>query len=294
MSELTSCIQAVEGLMSKSSWTDGMQLRKQIIRLFEEGVDMKTIIDALIARAHEKEEEVILQGLSPSSKYLSNDDLTTVERALGINDPTPENRAAWEMKFKEGRARYWCPNPECGYSGNDEFRDGRATGTGLMQCPQCGRLVDDMRYLTRKWTPEEQAAFEAERNARVAEWEAKRAAEGELKRQRDAQIASVRSDAVKATREIELHQWLLNGDDEDAFSWDEHDAERKIRTVIALMLRPLNFGRLPIPADDVVAYFKQTMKDSDDDLQAANKEFNRCAQSFDKMTIETMEETDNE
>lgn len=292
MSELTSCIQAVEGLMSKSSWTDGMQLRKQIVRLFEEGVDMKTIINALVARAHEKEEEVILQGLSPSSRHLNNDDLTAIERTLGINDPTPENQAAWERKFREGRARYWCPNPECGYAGNSEFRDGRATGIGLMQCCQCGRLVDDERYFTRRWTPEEQAAYERDRDARRAASEAKRLAATELKRKQESQTKEVRSEAVAAVKAIDEFQWVLDGDDAESFVWDEHDAEKRIRTVSSLMLRPLMFGKLVVPADDVVAYFKANLKPADDDdLQAAAREFNRCAQSFDRMT---MEETDND
>jgi hypothetical protein len=289
MSELTSCIEHVRNMMSKTYPPVTLaDIRPQIVRLFEEGVTMKPIVDLLVARQHELHEEMVL-GLR-NHDHLSPDDFKIIERTLGVNELTPENREHWEAKFRSGLARYWCP--QCGYAGNDEFPTGKGGfGSKYMWCYLCGHLVDDPRYFTRSWTPEEQKAHEAQRDKRRAELEAKRIAEGELKKKRDAQIASVRSDAVKATREIELHQWLLNGDDEDAFSWDEHDAQRKIRTVIALMLRPLNFGRLPIPADDVVAYFKQTMKDSDDDLQAAAKEFNRCAQSFDKMT---MEDADND
>ena len=285
MSELTSCIEHVKNMMSKTYPPITLaDIRPQIVRLFEEGVTMKSIVDLLLKRQHDLHEEMVL-GLR-NHDHLSPDDFKVIERSLGVNESTPENREHWESKFRSGRARYWCP--QCGYAGNEEFPNGKGGfGSNVMWCYLCGHLVGDPRYFTREWTTEEQKAHEAQRDSRRAELEAKRIAEGELKRQRTAQIASVRSDAVKATREIELHQWLLNGDDEDAFSWDEHDAEKRIRTITALMLRPLNFGRLPIPADDLIIYFKENLKPSDDDdLQASAKEFNRCATRFDKMTIE--------
>jgi hypothetical protein len=285
LSELTSCIEHVRNMMSKTFPPVTLaDIRPQIIRLFEEGVTMKPIVDLLVARQHTLHEEMVLGLRNPD--HLSPGDIRVIERTLGVNELTPENREHWEAKFKSGRARYWCP--QCGYAGNDEFRNGKSLGLpNYIACYQCSYL-EDSRYFSRGWTPEQQAAFEGERQARRAASEAKRIAESELKSQRGAQVASVRQGAIKVAREIELHQWLLNGDEEDTFSWDERQGEKRIRTVTALMLRPLNFGGLPIPADDLIAYFKANLKPpEDDDLQAAQTEFSNCALSFDKMTMET-------
>jgi hypothetical protein len=290
MSELTSCIEHVRNMMSKTFPPITLaDIRPHIVRLFEEGVTMKPIVDLLVKRQHDLHEEMVL-GLR-NHDHLSPDDFKVIERILGVNELTPENREHWEAKFKSGRARYWCP--QCGYSGNEEFPKAKAFGPNVMFCYQCGLLVDDSRYFTLQWTHEEQKAHEVQRDARRAELEAKRLAEAELRRKQESQTKEVRSEAVTAVKAIDEFQWVLEGDDEESFVWDEHNAEKRIRRVSSLMLRPLMFGKLPVPADDVVAYFKGDLKPADgDDLQAAEKEFNRCAQSFDKMTMEMEAEND--
>ena len=281
MSELTTCIQAVSGLMSQSETTNPKELRKRIVRLYEEGIDTKTLIAALIARGHEKEEELILSGGSLDSLPLTISDLTAVERTLGINDITPENRAAWEKKFREGRALYWCP--ECGYAGNGEFNKGGVFGPSFMFCYQCNYVAADPRYFTRSWTPEEQAAFEAEIQARRAAVDAKRVADAELKSKRATQQAAIRSEAVKAARVIDEYQWTLSGEDPEDYEYVE--LESAIRTVMNLMSRPTAVGQLPVPADDLVTYFKSNLKPTDD-LEMSQQEFNRCAREYDAMSME--------
>jgi hypothetical protein len=280
MSELVNCIEHVYQLMAKCESTDRAEVRRRIIRLFEEGIGTKAIIDALLVVASQKHEQRVLLDLSPSSDNLSDADFNEVEKILGVNEPTPENKAHWEEKFRSGRARYWCPS--CGYSGNDEFTSLDKIGlTGVIRCSQCP-YFEDARYFTRKWTPEEHQAFEAERTARRAAVSTRRVADAELKAKRATQQAAVRSEAVKAAKLIDEYQWTLSGEDPEDYEYVE--LESAIRTVMNLMLRPTAVGQLPVPPDDLVAYFKSNLRPTDD-LEAAQKEFNRCVREYDAMVM---------
>jgi hypothetical protein len=291
MSEFVQCVEAITQMMSKSVEAQldprgfREQIRSRLTRLFEEGLDMTTVIGLLIARQHEKAEEKILDQCSHDHLDLS--DFNVVEKQLGLNDLTPANRERWTAKFKEGRAKYWCPS--CGYSGNDEFRDvGKAIGTrDYLMCPQC-HVLEYVRFFTRDWTPEEQATYVTERKAKQDALASARIAKADLEQRQKAKLAEFRAEAIKAVKAIDELRWSLLGEDSEDWLWDEESKNYEIRSVMRLMLRPTLLGGLAVPQDDVVAFFKANLKPADD-LEMSRAEFDRCAKEFNMQMLRAME-----
>lgn len=295
-SELIQCIEAVTQMMGKS--VDAQldprgfkeQVRTRVTRLFEEGLDQKLILDLLIARQHEKHDQLVLDEVNHD--YLDLGDFNIIEKTVGLNEPTLENRQRWELKFKEQRALYLCP--QCGYTGTSEFKDVSKT-FGLpdyIACPLCS-YFEYRRFFTRDWTPEEQAAFEKarteRREAQAAEHVAKTELEARQKKIRD----KIRVDAVKAVRVLDELQWTLVGEPAEDYGWDESLAESQITCVSQLMIRPTFEGGLAVPWDEVVAFFKGNLRPSED-LEAMQADFNRVAKAFNMEMLTAMTGGDND
>jgi hypothetical protein len=276
MNELTQCIELVIQMMGKSvaAQLDARgfceQVRARVTRLFEEGLDMKTIVDLLIERQHEKEN-------SDHGAHLDQGDFSVIEKKIGLNDPTPENRTRWGTNFSDGRARHLCP--QCGYAGNSEFRDCKSLGLAdYIQCPLC-YCFEYRQFFTRDWTPDEQATFEKERTATRKAQAEKRIAQAEREQRQKKMLDELRSEAVKAVKIIDELQWSLMGESPDDYLWDEELVKHEIRRVMELIVRPTFEGALPVPWDDVVAFFKANLRPSED-AETAAQEFDRCAKDF--------------
>jgi hypothetical protein len=293
MSELTTCIEHItnmipgEGIPSLGYSSVPQEVRSRIVRLFEEGVTMKQIVNLLVARQHTKHEEKVLG--KRNHDRLQIEDLKEVEKILGVNDTSdPENRELWAEKFQTGRAKYWCP--QCGYAGNDEFRDLKSCGD-FIGCYQCA-YFDDPRYFTRAWTPEQKADFETKRRAKAAASEAERIAEAELRKHQQNLSAAVHDDAVKATEAIDRFmstEW--GGEDDDEYRWDEElDTCRKMaQRMTQTMVRAAGLGR-SISVDEIVSYFKDHLNPKIYDVTNAFPnvigEFNRVASMYDQILKE--------
>lgn len=145
--EIDHALAAVIPLLSKET-TDPKELRDVIVRLFREEIDLETLVKFIIERHHEREREDLPE-------------MPTVEDLKGflisLREASPENLKRWEHRFKSGHAMYWCP--QCRYAGNDD--DFKTPDTASVLCGICG-CFKDSRYFTRKWTAEEQTAFEVE------------------------------------------------------------------------------------------------------------------------------------
>lgn len=265
------CIEHVTRMMDSALVTFG-DVRPAITRLFEEGIAGEAIINLLIERQHKKHEQMIL-GRLPKD-HLDMFDIRYVETALGVNEKTPENKQHWSEKFESGRARYICP--QCGYAGNEEFRSLPDFGTPMLACYACD-FWDDPRYFTRKWTADEQQSFEKVRAKKTA-LKVKRE---ELERRQAEFVAALRTEAVKAVKEIDAHQWDMMGED---YEYVTEEAEPRVLLVMAIMARSVP----PMPYDEVVAYFKEHLKPKDN-YDGTVTEFARVACNYDKMATKLEE-----
>ena len=143
-------MEAVTKLISTES-VEERELAGILSRLADEGVTLTTLVEFLIARGHEREQ----QGLG----------LPTFLDVRGLLDAllqaTPDNQDRWLRRFQSGAARYLCP--DCGFSGNQGTASGdfKTPDSANVICPVC-RCFKFEKYFTRAWTPDEQAAFEAE------------------------------------------------------------------------------------------------------------------------------------
>lgn len=261
-------------------------LRPRIIRLFEEGLDKATIINALIARHHVKEEAKTL-GEIPHD-YLTIDDLTLIENQMGLNELSEENKTAWLEKFQSGRARYLCPT--CGYAGNGEFWHYPAGMGDLMSCYQCGHVAYS-KYFTRAWTPEEQAQYEAEQAARSDQFAKQRREKVELEARRKAFMDDIRKDAWKALEQIDHYQTVeLDGTDEEDYKFEQHpdgfeDLHQDAIDILSdLIILPLKEGSINLryPWDSIVGFFKKNLQAATDDV-CPMTQFDACAKRFRKM-----------
>ncbi len=175
--ELAEVMEVVFKLISKEA-TNERELSDVISRILQEGVTKTVLVDFIIARNHEREEQD-LYGLT------TFEDIQGFLRAL--RTPTPDNLRRWERRFKSGEVQYLCP--DCGFSGNsgvlnitDRRRPDFCTTDGAnIHCMTCGCFKNE-RYFTHKWTPDEQAAFEAEQEQK---WSAHDARENREKEARE-------------------------------------------------------------------------------------------------------------
>jgi len=237
------------------------KVRPKVIRLLEEGLTFKQIADALVLIANTKEDDRTL-GLRASSKTTVAD-LDTVAVQLGLNDDTPGNRAWWESKFKAGVATHWCP--KCGYAGNREF----TTTCGETSCFRC-TFSGDLRYFTRKWTPEQQKEYEEQVRREREEQDRRCLEQTERARQQFAFMSKLKADAVTVVKQ-------LYADDEDTF--DEELADTHIKWCMQIMSRPRQFGFDSIPPDELIASFR-TERDATKDIY---DQFEEVAKRIDKM-----------
>lgn len=161
-SELARCIQHVKQMVAGSL----DQIRERVTRLFEEGIDRNIIVNALLARKHQKHETFILTGKGEDGLTFS--DFDVIEKEMGLTEPTEENRAYWREKFEMGRAKYLCP--QCGYAGNDEFfRD----PMNFVSCHLCQHTAYS-GYFTR-WSDDEREQYEKEQSEKSAKFAQERA-----------------------------------------------------------------------------------------------------------------------
>ena len=297
MSELVKAVDVTTQMLGKclDAQADPKGFRKQVIsrltRWFEEGLDLKTVIEVLIERQKEKQDALVLGEINHD--YLDLGDFDVIERKMGINEVTPANRSRWQEKFKSGRAKYICP--QCGYAGNSEFVEMDATfGRDFLRCGLGCGYFGYCKYFTREWTPEEQATFEQECEAKRQANAAAATQKAELDARRKKLFDKVRAEAVAAVNAIEEFQWVLNGDDIEAWSFDEREADDEIKRVMQLILRPQIEGWGPlVPQDEIVSFFKANMKPCGDD-ETPQGEFTRCAKAFTMEMIRAMEGADYE
>src|SRR5690242_4633522 len=73
------------------------EIRAGINHLIAEGVDPAVIFDLLFQKKKQKQ--------SPLTVF----DLKETTEALGIDKPTPKNRARWKQRFEDGRVSCLCP-----------------------------------------------------------------------------------------------------------------------------------------------------------------------------------------
>lgn len=154
--EINQMADTVASMLSTAT-TDVKEVRKIVACLAGEGIGLDTLVNFLIHRKHERQDE----GLPPTPTMA---DLK--EFLEPLTEPSPENLKRWETRFKSGEVECICPR--CGFSGHRANQEGRSpwelvfVGNRQLGCPRCS-LMEDSRYFTRKWTAEEQAAFEVER-----------------------------------------------------------------------------------------------------------------------------------
>jgi hypothetical protein len=263
------CVQLVWQMLG-SSQERFKEIQQRVLRLCDEGVTLKMFGDALNERKHEKDEAKWLSDGPMNTTRLTFKDLDAVAAGFGIYEDTPANRQRWAARFSDGRARFLCPR--CGYSGNGEFT---TVGDELM-CFKC-RYMADARYFTQKWKPGEQEAFEAERQAKIAEDNrryleqaavsaAKFAEQQRRQRAWEDFVAKHTADAVKATKAIDLFQFVKRtGEDPEDYFDGEVDKE-KFDLVLDLMAHSTKSGPV-IPWDEIVGYFKENLQGLDDDLR---------------------------
>ena len=132
--ELIPVIPHILRLMGASAQDFPDEVIAETVRLNEDGLSPKTLIEVIIAIKKEKNLARALKGQEPVTATLC--DLRSIRRRLGMDAQTPENRALWRKKFEEGRAKHLCPN--CGYAGNQEFEGGFAD---FRYCPVCYRTA---------------------------------------------------------------------------------------------------------------------------------------------------------
>ena len=299
MSELATCIDAVAQMLGKciEAQFDQRSFRREVIakvtRWFEEGLDMKAVIALMLERQREKRQALALG--ENNHDHLNIGDFGVIEKEIGLNEVTPENKKRWEEKFKSGRAKHLCPH--CGYAGNGEFVEMTVVGPGVIRCgrPGCGYFAYH-KYFTRDWTPEEQARYEQEQQARHESQAAAAATREAVAERRRKLQAKVRAEAIAAVKTIGKFQCDLNGDDPEEWSAIEQSieevAELQIKRIMQLMLFYHNSeGAPPVPQEDIVAFFKSHLQKTEaDDGEASSKEFERCAKAFwFDMTTTTME-----
>jgi hypothetical protein len=223
------------------------KVRPKVIRLLEEGLTFDQICKGLIAVANAKEDDQTL-GLRASSKTTVAD-LDTVAEKFGINADTPENRAAWEKKFKDGRARDWCP--KCSYAGNGEFGRGLCDDILCFHCTFSG----DSRYFTRKWTPEEQPEYEEQ-----VRRERKEQDRLYLERTEKARRQFERMSKLKANALTVVKQLYAEGGCAFDESWDGCD--RQIKWVMQIMSR----CKMPPTPEEVIESFRTGLDNHLDDV----------------------------
>lgn len=281
MNELAKAVEYVNTVMSRMENAPSPNwIRDRVTRLFDEGVSFKQIVDGLLARQHVRDDEKAL-GLRKTNA-LDMTDLDAVEQALGINELTEVNRALWAEKFHSGQASYWCP--KCGYAGNKEFEmplyhfnvAGSSWGNGgLYRCYLCNEFFDDERYFTRAWTPEEQAAHEAERREYFAAQAAKRVEAEEFRKARAAQTSTFQERARAIAKAIDAWLWVEMGDDPESYEWDEASMQWMVTSLKQLLTAALDC-EVAVKAQDVIAFFKANLKPPYDP-QFIESEFQRAA-----------------
>lgn len=271
--DLATCIEHVKQMIA----SDLATVRMRITRLYEEGLDSKTIISQLIERHHEKETEFVLGEVTTRRLELS--DLTICEDRLGLNDLTDENKKSWLTKFTSGRARYLCP--ACGYAGNDEFTALKGCFAGWVSCYRCPHMAYS-KYFTHAWSEEEKAAYETEQEKKSARYKEERAAA----EQRDEVLANVRQEATLALEWIDRYRAIhIDGraDEDDGqfpykFEREDHldEIERIVRVMLSGLKHPIP---MIVPSDEVIKFFIANLKPSDD----LDSEFERVARLMEKM-----------
>jgi hypothetical protein len=258
-------IEAISGVVSIIKQrgypdVDIEKVRPKVIRLLEEGLTFDQICKGLIAVANAKEDDQTL-GLRASSKTTVAD-LDTVAEKFGINADTPENRAAWEKKFKDGRARYWCP--KCGYAGNGEFGRGLCDDILCFRCTFSG----DSRYFTRKWTTEEQAEYEEQVRREREEHDHLYLEKTKQARRQFEFMQKLKSEAVTVVKQL-----YAEGNCAFDEAWDACD--RHIKWVMQIMSR---CKPLPTP-DEVIESFRTEL---DNDMTDVDEVFEEVARRIDK------------
>jgi hypothetical protein len=269
--DLANCIEHVKQMIP----CDLPTMRTRITRLYDEGLDSKDILTMLIDRHHEKEIQFVLGEVT--SKKLDLSDLTLCEDRLGINALTDENKAAWLAKFVSGRARYLCP--ECGYAGNGEFMSLSGCFEGWVSCHRCDHSAYS-KYFTHQWTEEEKAKYEAEQAATTARFESNRV---EMERQKEF-LENVRIEAWEAIEQIDRYRSIhVDGTADDdtgdfPYKFEREGHEEEVERIVSLMLLGLQHGdiRMIVPWDEVVVFFKENLRATDD----LSKEFERVVKSM--------------
>jgi hypothetical protein len=273
MTDLAKAVEYVTQATAKSLVRPNpAEVKKRVLRLFEEGVDLGQLIAAIIARSHAKELEKVF-GLTKHD-YLTFDDLNEAEKLLGINEKTDANRRHWEEKFKSGRALYWCPR--CGYSGSDEFKPFE-NGTPHLICYQCGWFAD-MRYFTRSWSQAERAAYEAELDAKR-----KATIQSQLTKDREQREQAVlstanRSEALKAAQTIDAFLFVQMGDDIESYTWDAAESRWMVEKLAQLIHRASAFG-FSVTAETLIEFFKSNLQPLED-MAFLRAEFERVMSLF--------------
>lgn len=212
-------------LMSPHS-TDPKELRDIVVALFREDMTLEEIVKFLIETGHRREKADL-----PEKPTV--EDLKGLLRSL--QEISPENRAVWADRFNSGRAQYLCPR--CGYAGNkDEFKVFAGTTT-VVSCGLCSWLADE-RYFTRRWTADEQAAYEAER----VRLNVSREAEARRKREK-------RQRAVELEPKVnEILQALEGVGGYENFAEDQDEVGPLVRAVVHAST---------LTADEIVSEWKQ-------------------------------------
>lgn len=287
MSELVTCIDAVAQMMGKciEAQFDQRGFHRQVIakvtRWFEEGLDMKAVIALMLERQREKQQALVLG--ENNHDHLNLGDFAVIEKKIGLNEVNPENKKRWEEKFKSGRAKYLCPH--CSYSGNSEFGEMAVFGSGFIRCgrPGCGFFAY-RQYFSRDWTPEKQATYEQEQQARHASQAAAAATRAAVAERRRKLQAKVRAEAIAAVKQIGTFQWELNGNDPEEWTGIEQSIEEVMETEIKRIMQLMVFyhnseGAPPVPGEDIVAFFKTHLEPTGDD-ELDSQAFERCAKAF--------------
>jgi hypothetical protein len=135
-----------------------------VARLMREDCTQKQIVNTLI------------QCRKVSTKRL----LAALVESLAVTTNTPKNRARWLRRFQDGLVPYICPDPDCGFSGDN--KDFKFMDSSCGVCPN-GHL-NHPKTFEQSWEPGEYEAYRAELDKQDALKKAQKAIEV----QKDAEI----------------------------------------------------------------------------------------------------------